>query len=74
MLHQQLVPVVEQELMAVVETDPGGCAKVVNVDGLAGCRCFLCAGSLLQDARGQCLLLTGVIGKNMASGHGVFFR
>jgi hypothetical protein len=70
MLLQQLVPVVEQELMEVVETDPGRCSKIVDIDGLPGCRCFLCAGSTLRHAPGQ-YLLTGVIGKNPASGHGL---
>ena len=73
MLHQQLVPVVEQEFMAVVKTDPGGCAKVIDVDGLPGYRCFLCAGSLFRHAPWQ-RLPTGVIVKNPAFWHRLFFH
>jgi hypothetical protein len=71
MLHQQLVPVVEQEFMAVVKTNPRGCGKRIDVYGLLGCRCFLCAGSAIRHVGAQ-YSLKNAFGGNSASGHGLF--
>jgi hypothetical protein len=66
MLHQQLVPVVQQELMAVVKANPRGCGKFVDIGGLPRCRCFLRARIWILDLPGPCLLARG-FGMNAAA-------
>jgi hypothetical protein len=57
--------------MPVVKTNPGGCSKFVDVDGLTRCSYFFCAGSPIRSA-GREHLLDSFTRRNLASGHGVF--
>lgn len=42
--------------MSVMKTNPGGCSKFVDVEGLSGCACFFCAGGPVRHAGSEHLL------------------
>jgi hypothetical protein len=47
-LLQQVMAVVQQELVPVVEANPGGCCELVDVEELSGIRAFFRAAGPIE--------------------------